>query len=99
MYSGDAVGLDSGSDEVEQSADDRNVLDHVDDLIRAGHGIADESCVDCDRRNDEKHDQRDGNIAGPHIEQQAEATGDLDRDDRGQKKRRDWKTDGGQDGR
>jgi hypothetical protein len=63
MYSGDAVSLDLGSDEVDQSADDRNVLDHVDDLIRAGNGIADESCVDRDGRKDEEHDQRDGNIA------------------------------------
>ena len=68
MYSGDAVSLDLGSDEVDQPADDRNVLDHVDDLIRAGNGIADESCVDRDRRKDEEHDQRDGNIASPHIE-------------------------------
>src|ERR1700674_3504169 len=63
-----SVSLDSGSDEVDQSADDRNVLDHVDDLIRAGNRIADESCVDRDRRKDEEHDQRNRNIASPHIE-------------------------------
>ena len=85
------------SNESDQSADDRNVLDHVDGLICAGNGIADESCVNRDRRKDEEQDQRDGNIAGPHIEQQTEAPRDLDSDDRGQKKRRDGKTDGGQD--
>ena len=58
----------SGSDEVDQSTDDRDVLDHVDDLIRAGNGIANESCVDRDRRKDEERDQRDGNIASPQTE-------------------------------
>ena len=53
--------------------------------------------MDRDRRKDEEHDQRDGNIAGPHIEEQDKAPHDLDGIDRGQKKRRDWKTDGGQD--
>ena len=83
--------------EPDQSADDRNVLDDVDDLIRAGHGIANEWSVDRDRCKDEEYDQRDGHVAGPHIEEQAKATRDLDSVDRGQKKRRGWKTDGGQD--
>jgi hypothetical protein len=39
----------------------------VDDLIRAGNRIADESCVDRDSRKDEEHDQRDGNIASTSI--------------------------------
>src|SRR6267378_5950011 len=84
-------------DEGEQSADDRDVLDHVHDLIRAGRGIAGQWSVDRDRRKDEEHDQRDRNIASPHIEEQAKAARSLDSDERGHKKRRDWKTDGGQD--
>src|SRR4029077_11878386 len=80
-------------------ADARDIFDDVDDLVRPGHGIANEWSVNRDRGKDEEHDQRDSHVACPQIEEQPKATHDLDSVDRGQNKRRGWKTDRGQDSR
>ena len=84
-------------DEGDQSADDGDVLDHVNDLIGTGSLIPQKWTVDRDRREHQERNQNERYIGRPEIEQQAKPTDELNQNDAGKRDCRNGKTDRGQD--